>query len=264
MGANTAIPWAHHTFNPWWGCVKKRAGCTNCYASAFDHRFGGDHWGPDARRRFFGDAHWNKPRAWDRKAAKAGERRRVFCGSMCDVFEQLPTGHPDYFAMYEARMHLWLLIARTPNLDWLLLTKRAENISNMLSSQYLPNVWLGVTTENQAAADEQIPLLLDVPAAVWFVSYEPAIGPLDLQFERGYLLPSDPALRRTPRIDWVIAGAESATDARPMNEDWVRDLRDQCTESVTPFFYKQRIDDGRKIEMPELDGKVWAEFPELK
>lgn len=260
MGTNTTIPWAHHTFNPWWGCVKIRPGCANCYAEKLDNRFG-SHWGRYERRRFFGGSHWGEPRAWNRKAEKAGERHRVFCGSMCDVFEQLLVGHPDRETMHGARLRLFSLILETPNLDWFLLTKRAENISDMLPSQYLPNVWLGVTAENQAAADEQIPILLSVPASVRFVSYEPAIGPIDfgpflsVAADRG----RDGAMNLG--VDWLIAGAESGHGARLMDEGWMRSARDQCVWSKTPFFYKQRIEDGRKIEMPELDGRTWAEFP---
>jgi protein gp37 len=90
MGKETAISWTHHTFNPWWGCQRVSPGCTNCYAETFDKRIGGKHWGPTAPRRFFGPKHWAEPLKWARAAAKAGERHRVFCASMADVFEDRP------------------------------------------------------------------------------------------------------------------------------------------------------------------------------
>lgn len=177
MGENTAITWAHHTFNPWWGCFKISPGCTNCYAAAFDKRVGGDHWKALGDRRFFGDDHWSKPLRWDAAAARAGERHRVFCASMADVFE-------DRGDLVEHRTRLWRMINETPHLDWLLLTKRPENFLSFLpwtaDGRPWSNVWLGVTAEDQEHADQRIPLLLRVPAAIRFVSYEPALGPLNL------------------------------------------------------------------------------------
>ncbi len=284
MGENTAISWAHHTFNPWWGCVKVSPGCTNCYAATFDHRLGGKHWGPKSRRRFFGEKHWEQPAKWQRKAIKTGERQRVFCASMADVFEDLPMDHPDRAEVAAARIELWAVIRDTMQLDWLLLTKRPENFRRFLPDDFLPNVWLGVTAEDQEHADLRIPLLLETPASKRFVSYEPALGPIDI---RRYLWPVHsrwPAgydshgeaiaagkvvtrhpqcllAKGVPLVKWVIAGAESGPGARPMNEEWVRDVRTQCSESETAFFYKQRIDDGRKVELPELDGAVWSEVP---
>lgn len=221
MGAATKIEWTAtvradgsvvpgYTFNPWWGCVKVSPGCAHCYAEAFDRRTHGTerhtdargvvrepHWGNDAPRRFFGDAHWRQPIAWNRAAEKAGERRRVFCASMADVFED----RPDLVA---PRARLFALIDATPTLDWLLLSKRPENIGRLLveaadwgkantsldhialrewgqgHGQPFPNVWLGTTVENQEQADLRIPLLLQVPAAVRFLSVEPMLGPVDL------------------------------------------------------------------------------------
>ena len=162
MGENSKIEWTNSTFNPWWGCVKITEGCTNCYANAFDKRVGGSHWGANAERRFFSDAHWAKPLAWNRKAEKAGERHRVFCASMADVFE-------DRRDLDAPRARLWELIRATPHLDWLLLTKRPENLDQLVPGDWIttnrpgppPNIWLGVTTENQHRADERIPTLLN-------------------------------------------------------------------------------------------------------
>lgn len=275
MGQDSKIPWCHHTFNPWWGCTKISAGCANCYAERHSNRFG-TYWGPNAPRRFMSDEHWRQPAKWNRKAMEAGERHRVFCASMSDVFEE----HHDStinLSMNAERSRLWRLIEETPHLDWLLLTKRPENLDLVplrwqTVSRPPKNVWVGVTAENQEQADMRIPLLLKAKwPAVRFVSYEPALGLVELQApslidgdERGYLLPfkdTDAFLSRTPRIDWVIAGAESGPGARPMNEDWVRAIRAQCEDCETPFFYKQRIDNGQKIAMPELDGVVHSEFP---
>lgn len=154
MGKYSKIAWCHHTFNCWWGCTRVSEACRNCYAETWAKRTGFDVWGPYGKRRFFGQKHWNKPLKWDSEAEKAGIRYRVFCASMCDVFEDLPSDHPDRNQMIEERRKLWNLIENTPNLDWLLLTKRPENILKMVPSlwaqQELPhNIWVGATAEDQ-------------------------------------------------------------------------------------------------------------------
>jgi protein gp37 len=257
MGKNTGVAWADDTFNPFWGCTKISPACANCYAATFDRRLGGDHWGPKAPRRFFGDKHWNEPLRWNREAEKAGERRRVFCASMADVFEI----HADPIVdaqMSDARDRLWRLIAATPLLDWLLLTKRPENIASMVpwnvgfskeavhtgsppARGNLPtppwsNVWLGTTVENQAYADERIQHLLKVRAIVHFLSCEPLLGPIDLS---RWL--DEQTRRPVSAIDWVITGCESGAGARPTDVEWYRSLRDQCAETGTDFFLKQAI-----------------------
>ena len=121
MGMDSKIGWTHHTFNPVWGCVKVSPGCKNCYAETLSKRFGENIWGPDSERRTFGDKHWNEPRRWNKRAEKEGKRQRVFCGSMCDIYEDHPTTN-------EALLRLFDLIEETPWLDWLLLTKRPEYI----------------------------------------------------------------------------------------------------------------------------------------
>lgn len=255
------IEWTHYTFNPWWGCVKISAGCTNCYAETFDARFKGDHWGPKADRRFFGGKHWNQPLKWNRKAEKDGVRRRVFVASMADVFEVHP--NPEMSAlMDEARERLWKLIEATPHLDWLILTKRPENqelvpLAWQTGSRRSTNVWLGTTAENQKQSDIRIPRLLEATwPAVHFVSYEPAIAAVDFG---SYLSPW-----RQARIDWLICGAESGPSARPMDENWVRAVRDRCKSENIPFFFKQRLEDGKKISLPFLDGIQHAEFPVVR
>ena len=256
--ASSNIEWTDYTFNPWWGCTKLSAGCKNCYAEKFDARFKGNHWGDNATRKFFGENHWNQPVRWNKKAEKDGVRRRVFCASMSDVFEI--HGTPDVNQKIEReRMRLWELIIATPMLDWLLLTKRPENLALLPQTLLVGNrmnIWLGVTAENQKQADIRIPLLFKKSgsAVVRFVSYEPAIGPVNI----------DKYLSRGPvenGINWVIAGGESGHGARPMNEHWVRNVRDQCEIADVPFFLKQRLVNGKKVSMPTLDGRQWMEFP---
>src|SRR5687767_6851032 len=116
MGRNSTIEWTTHTFNPWWGCTKVSPGCQNCYAERLSTRYGHDVWGPGAKRRTFGEDHWKEPLRWEAEAARTGVRARVFCASMADVF--------DKDAPAKERKRLWKLIAKTPHLDWLLLTKR--------------------------------------------------------------------------------------------------------------------------------------------
>ncbi len=252
MGKGTRIPWAHHTFNPWWGCVKVSEECEHCYAETWDKRLGGAHWGPRAERRLLSEAHWRQPLKWDRAAAAAGERHRVFCASMADVFEDNPQ-------LVDMRLALWRLIYDTPHLDWLLLTKRPENFSMLPWWRHSikryddprHNVWLGVSAGNQRRWDERVPILLDTPAVCRFVSYEPALGPLDIT-PRGY----------HGQIDWLIAGDESGPKARPpLPLDCYRSVRDQCRSTGVAFLLKQFVRDRVKIELPKLDGRRHAEFP---
>lgn len=182
MGRNTAISWCHHTFNIWWGCSKVSPGCENCYAAALDKRIGGDNWKAKGPRRFFGDKHWRQPLAWNELAVAVGERHRVFCSSMADVFER----HPDVGVDADqtaARFRLWNLIERTPNLDWLLLTKRPENIRRMIPETWKtsprPNVWYGTTVEDQKRARGRLRSLAEVPAVVRFLSCEPLLECVD-------------------------------------------------------------------------------------
>ena len=245
MSAHTAISWCDATFNPWWGCVKVSPACTHCYAETFSKRVGLKVWGPDSERRFFGPKHWQEPLKWNAAAKKAGVRKRVFCASMADVFE-------DRADLKAARAQLFTLIDDTPQLDWLLLTKRPENIAKLMppwwGNKTWPNVWLGTTVENQSYADERIQLLLQTPAAVRFVSYEPALGPIDIQswaFE----------------LDWLIAGGESGAGCRAANPDWFRSVRDQCALHGIAFHFKQHGGLRPKSNGRTLDGRTWDEFP---
>jgi protein gp37 len=236
-----------YTFNPWWGCVKVSEACRNCYAATFAKRFGVE-WGPQARRRFFGDAKWREPLKWDRKAAAEGVRRRVFCASMADVFEVLPDRHPDAEQMGAERLRLWRLIEATPHLDWLLLTKRPENVLGLTPAGwdcvrgFPENVWVGTTAETQECADERIPRLLEVPARVRFLSMEPLLGPVDLSRWLDLLRLNTwvkQARWMGTGIHWVIGGGESGPGARPTHLEWARGLRDQCEAAGVPFFWKQ-------------------------
>ncbi len=268
MGAETAIAWTDSTFNPWWGCTKIDAACVHCYADTLDRRYGGGHWGPHAQRRTFGEKHWNEPLKWEREAAKDGVRRRVFCGSMCDW--------ADILAPAGAVEQLWDLIRRTPHLDWLLLTKRADRIEQLLPKDWgdgYQNVWQGVTVGDQAGR-WRLDHLTRIRARVRFVSVEPLLEPLDLSKwlavrDTGHGPAPSWELTRssdgegTPLLHWVIVGAESGPKARPMAENWVRGIRDQCVASGAGFFYKQQVTNGglRKIETPQLDGRRWVDPP---
>jgi len=225
MAENSKIEWTDHTFNPWIGCTKVSPGCDHCYAEArMDHRLGQVRWGPHGERRRTGEAYWREPLKWNRRAADAGQRERVFCASLADVF--------DNQILSDWRADLWALIESTPNLDWLLLTKRPQNIAAMLPANWgdgWPNVWLGTTAENQTEADRRIPHLLARRATVRFVSAEPLLGPIDFT-------------AIGPRLDWIIVGGESGPGARPMHPDWARSIRDQCAAAGVPFFFKQHGD----------------------
>lgn len=273
MSEHTNIAWADSTFNPWIGCTKVGPGCDGCYAEALmDARYGRVKWGPGQPRSRTSNAYWRKPLAWngqpfvecmecgwrgaardanlrdncagfdrdpgpmricpvcDRPTLKEASRH-VFCASLCDVFDNEV---PD-----EWHARLFELIYLTPNLTWMLLTKRIGNVSAMAASGLPHNVWIGATVVNQEEAERDIPKLLTVPAAVRFLSIEPMLGPIDLgyTFTRSYTKAGG-----TPCVDWIIVGGESAQpghDARPFNLDWARDIVRQCKEAGVPVFVKQ-------------------------
>lgn len=252
MGATTGIEWCHHTFNPWRGCTHVSPGCEHCYAETLSKRNPGQlgTWGAGGTRVIASDSMWQQPAKWEAAACKAGERRRVFCASLADVFEPLAV-------LSDARERLWKVIEYTPHLDWLLLTKRLENVRVLVPGRWgregwPENVWLGVSVEDQRRADERIPLLLDTPAAVRFLSCEPLLGPVELYHGLGGCscglgsLPDDVGGRHHPsctdrdeRIDWVIVGGESGHGARQMDITWARSLVNQCDEARVPVFVKQ-------------------------
>lgn len=260
MAENSAIEWTDHTFNPWEGCQKVSPGCDHCYAETRNARFGGGtaaNWGPGAPRRRTSTANWRKPLQWQAAAAEFkaqhGRRQRVFCASLADVFDNQVD--PQW------RDDLWRLILDTPDLDWLLLTKRIGNVAGRTPIGGLPhNVWLGATVVNQAEAERDIPKLAAIDAEVRFLSIEPLLGPIDLShlifqpcsnsLDGLSMDPSTGAYECCSRCDWtgisdalaihwVIVGGESSSGARPMHPDWARGLRDQCAEAGVPFLFKQ-------------------------
>ncbi len=241
MGTTTAIEWTEHTFNPWWGCRKVSAGCTNCYAEALARRYGHDVWGGPSRRTF-GDEHWRQPLRWNAAAIEEGRPHRVFCASMADVFdEEAPASEQE---------RLWDLIEATPWLHWQILTKRPHRIADCLPTAWRAappaNVWLGTSVEGPAVLD-RIDELARVPAAVRFLSVEPLIQRI-------------PTLPLTG-IHWVIVGGESGARSRPMARAWVRSIRDRCVAAGVPFFFKQWGGRYNKEKGRTLDGRTWDELP---
>ena len=222
MGANSKIEWTTHTFNPWWGCTKVSEACKHCYAETWAKRVGQDVWGPKPNRRVMSDSHWKQPIKWNREAAGLADRPRVFCASMADVFE-------DRDELVAHRRRLFNLIEETSNLDWLLLTKRPENVLRLVewSNEWPDHVWLGTTVELQHRADELLPYLERIPAKVRFISAEPLLGPLSIEDWLG------------STIDWVITGGESGPKARPASPAWFHDLHAQCMRQEVPFHFKQ-------------------------
>jgi protein gp37 len=307
MGDKTTIEWCDKTFSPWVGCTKVSPGCEHCYAESWAKRSGQVQWGPHERRRTSAN-YWRDPLAWNKKAKlsfdawenfKAANpgltddelvaqgfakpwRPRVFCGSLCDVFDERA---PD-----EWRRDLFALIAETPHLDWLLLTKRIGNARKMLddavsaldnetlgwidhplkSVPRLTNVLLGATITTQSEADRDIWELLQIPAAVRFLSVEPMLGSINLVTAGAIVADNDsdtyeymkanwptdgPPLHpyESPdEIDWVIVGGESGPHRRPMEHAWARSIKDQCRESGVPFFMKQLVVNGKVEKDIEL------------
>jgi protein gp37 len=188
------------------------------------------------------ESYWKQALKWQRLAAAAESRRRVFCGSMCDwADKRAPAGQRD---------RLWQVIRSTPDLDWQLLTKRAPNIQRYLPDDWgngYPNVWLGVTVEDRKHGLARLEVLKQVPAALRFLSMEPLLedlGQLDLT-----------------GIAWVIAGGESGPAARPMDPEWVLNIQRQCQEQGVPLFFKQWGSRGYGKGGCILLGQEFKEWP---
>lgn len=286
---NSKIEWTNNTFNPWWGCTNISPACDHCYAEMmatvraqmfakiWEIEIAGTIWGKDAPRLIIPTmAHWMEPLAWNRRAKRTGIRERVFCASMCDVMERneyvgsYVPGHvhsdrfffrPDELTLTHAREALWKLIEATPDLDWLLLTKRPQEYSKFLPKTWLkdprPNVWLMTTCESQEFV-WRIKEILKVPAVVHGVSLEPLVGPVALPEE----------LLTLKNGAWVITGGESGRKSRPSQPDWFRNLRDQCVAAGVPFHFKQwgeygvdLVKIGKRAAGRVLDGREWDELP---
>lgn len=270
MAENSKISWTDHTYNPWRGCTRVSAGCQFCYAETMSKRNPAvlGEWGPQGTRVRGADSYLRKPLAWNkqewwecldcgyrgsvhsfddycpecRRSNCKPTRQRVFCASLADVFEDRPE-------LVEWRRELLDTIIRTPRLDWLILTKRPENVNRMIEEatgfseasmwfHAAPHVWMGTSVEGQDAAHKRVPRLLDIPARIRFLSCEPLLGKVDLvQYHREegngtYSVWLD-------YIDLVIAGGESGPNARPMHPDAARSLRDQCVANGVAFHLKQ-------------------------
>lgn len=291
------------TWNPLRGCSRESTGCERCYAERIAARYSGPGQPFEGFARMkHGEARWTgkvevlpdklrEPLTWRKPTT-------VFVNSMSDLF------HPHVPFGFVAAV--FAVMEMTPQHRYMVLTKRAELMAKMLNDPNfyagwmrkfgidypggdwrpvtagwpLPNVFLGVSVENQATADERIPHLLRTPAAVRFVSAEPLLGPLDIFDTSEGVLRGPAAIisggmtASTPDsapegyddsysgIDWLIAGAESGPGARPAEVDWFRALRDQCQVAGVAYFLKQfATSSGHKIPLPELDGRQWREWP---
>lgn len=252
MSDGTKIEWTDATWNPITGCSVTSPGCKHCYAmklagTRLKHhpsRAGltidtnnGPVWNGDVR---FNEQWFDQPMRWRRP-------RMVFVCAHGDLFhESVPNTWIDL---------VFSAMALSPQHIFQVLTKRASRMRDYIDSRSfskypLPNVWLGVSVENQEAADERIPLLLDTPAAVRWISAEPLLGPVDLNRilvnrERGlhgsalHEHHDDCYYSSECQLDWVVVGGESGEHARPMHPDWARSLRNQCEAAGVPFFFKQ-------------------------
>lgn len=288
MSDSTKIEWSDATWNPVTGCTKVSPGCEHCYAETMYERFNGK--GSFATVTTHPER-LEKPLSWRKP-------RKVFVNSMSDLF------HDDVPDEFIAKV--FAIMADCPRHTFQILTKRHARMRSLLtrfltdrlvnavswdmgrgtvedSRWPLPNVWLGVSVEDQKWANIRIPALLDTPAAVRWISAEPLLRPVDLHaywlhgepaWGPEYPEPSSPTgmpvqdLIRKPRLDWVVVGGESGPGARPMDPDWAREIRDRCVEADVPFLFKQfgahdvdgkRVGKGRAGR--ELDGRTWDQYP---
>lgn len=277
MGDMTGISWCDHTFNGWVGCSRVSPGCVNCYADTQTARWnpGSDQWRRHGTRKVTSDANWRKPHQWNRAAEQAGVRRRVFASSLADAFE-------DRRDLDEPRARLFATIEQTPWLDWLLLTKRAGCIMRLApwGDGWPPNVWMGVSAEDQRRLIERIGCLREIPAAVTFLSCEPLLGPISLfgggcedagpavlhhggSYRTDYGTGIEYDCAHEPAISWVICGGESGPKARPMRAEWARSLRDECADAGVPFHFKQAGNVlAREWGCASRTGHVVSEWPE--
>lgn len=249
MAENSEISWTDATFNPWIGCTKVSPGCEHCYAERDNgRRKWVPGWGPGVPRKRTSASNWRNPLLWERGHdafhAATGRHRRVFCASLADVFDnEVP---------WEWRYDLFDLIRQTPNLRWLILTKRIGNARKLLPTGFCaedyPHVAIGATMVNQEEWDRDHDKLMAIPAATRFVSIEPMLGYIRIGSDVG-------------KPDWIITGGESGPQRRPLNMDWVRSMRDQCDGAGIAFHHKQngglRGKDGGCL----IDGVEHKHFP---
>lgn len=225
------------------GCHKVSAGCKHCYAETLiTNRMGKPGlWGANGVRQRTSPQVWNRPIRWNREAEERRVPYRIFCSSLADVFE-------DYPGPNEWRAEVFEIIKATPWLDYQLLTKRPENIERMLPDDWhggYPNVWLGTSIEDNRVADRAAELVR-IPASVHFVSYEPAIGPLDELDLTG--------------IEWMIVGGESGPGYRPLDLQWARDMQDRCEEAGVAYFFKQNAAPRTEMGIDAL-GAIYRDYP---
>ena len=240
MAEISAISWTDATFNPWIGCTRVSPACDRCYAARDNERRGWvDGWGAGVPRRRTTEQNWNNPRRWNRKAAATGYRPRVFCASLADVFDN--EVDPAW------RADLWQLLRDTPNLRWILLTKRIGNAAKMLPADWpFPNAGLMSTLENQEVWDRDYPKLAATPATWRGVSAEPLLGHINIG---------------DAKPDWIITGGESGPGFRPLDMDAVRSLRDQCARNGVTFHHKQNGGIRGKDAGCLIDGEEHKFFP---
>ncbi len=239
MAENSKIGWTHHTMNFWWGCDKVSTECKRCYIDGIMRRGGKEPFAGPMRT-----VDWSKPLKWNRQAQKVGRKYRVFTCSMSDFFH---SGADQW------RTEAWTIIRDSPNLDWLILTKRPELINERLPSDWgdgYPNVWLGVTCGARSSLP-RVEILRNIPARIRFVSAEPLVEAIDF---RPYLDGS---------IHWIITGCEQAAKdkRRTMDMEWVRDIERQSKETGIAHFFKQRYVGTQISHDGVIDGKVCQKFP---
>lgn len=264
--SDTSIEWADKVWNPVTGCTKVSDGCRNCYAERMSKRLAGRAGYPeDGFKVTLHPDKLDEPLRWKKPA-------RVFVCSMGDLFhEDVPDEFvAKVFGVMRNKKYTFMILTKRPE-RMLKFLKRAKKWEGWVTHDGTPvakaydgtgiivgdagnwppsNLWLGVSVEDQKTADERIPLLLQTPAAKRFVSYEPALGPVD--FEKWLVNLTCEACGRwtcigslphrivnAPRLDWVIMGGESGPGARPLHPDWARSVRDQCQTAGVPFFFKQ-------------------------
>lgn len=236
MALNSLIEWCRHTLSFWWGCVEVHEGCVNCYAAAIARRWGFDIWGNKKYRRYIKSSMQSLAKMQN-DAAAAGEIHTVFVGSMLDIFEKpMPLidnkgNLMDINTGDLRKTFLEELVPASPNLLFLLLTKRPSNINKYIPASWKTNppanVMFGASVVNQATADKVMEQLKPVNGRK-FLSVEPQLEELTLL----------PYLKKN-EVSWIIQGGESGPKRRPFDTAWARKLRDECIKTKTPYFFKQ-------------------------